>query len=93
MASLLTCPNGHRFDLTLVLETVGWTFFGGKDPFVLQDGSTVINSASGQTIVNIKPGSRLGIGEHFDVYGGYSLPLWGDKFYEQGMRFELRFAF
>jgi hypothetical protein len=85
--------DGDSFRVTTVLETVGWTFFGGKDAFALPDGVAAVNSATWQTIVNIKPGLRIGVGAHFDVYGGYAVPVTGDKFYEQGVRFEVRFVF
>jgi hypothetical protein len=79
--------------LTPVLETVGWTFLNGKDSFLLPDGTPVVNAAAGQTIINLKIGLRVGLGEHFDLYGGWSRPLTGDKFYEHSWRLEVRWAF
>ncbi|HYV37898.1 MAG TPA: hypothetical protein VE988_19590 [Gemmataceae bacterium] len=80
--------------LTPVLETVGWTFLHGGDPVVTPDGTFIgLANATGETIVNIKVGMRVGAGEHMDFYGGWSRPLTGDKFYEHEWRLEMRLLF
>jgi hypothetical protein len=83
----------EHFHITPVVEAVGWTFFGGKDLVVAPDGASVTVGATNQTILDVNLGLRVNVGGHFDVYGGYSLPVFGDKSYEEGFRVEVRFAF
>src|SRR5262245_9406397 len=58
--------NPHGFWANPVTEFVGWTFLGGKE-LILNDGTTAIVSARGDTIVNGKAGLRFGWGERLDM--------------------------
>lgn len=76
-----------------VTEVVGWTALNGKVANVPEVGPPVIHDATGDTIVNLKLGTRLKLGERFDVFGGYGRPLTGDTWYDDIVRFELRWMY
>jgi hypothetical protein len=83
--------------VTPVLETVGWTVFNGK----VSDENGFVKSASGETIVNIKAGVRVGFGDpckpgllnHSDVGVSYGRALTGDVWYKDIVRFEYRLSY
>src|SRR5262249_30284360 len=56
--------------LTPVAEVVGWTIFDGHQQ-VVGPGGFFTQSAVG-TIVNASLGVRFGLGDHADIYAGYS---------------------
>jgi hypothetical protein len=87
------CFENEWCRVTPVIETVGWTFLHGTDAFVGPDGIPTTRDATGETIVNLKVGMRLGIGEHCDIYGGWGRPLTGDRWYQNTWRLELRLVF
>jgi hypothetical protein len=73
-----------------VLEFVGWTVLDGKQT----DGQTgAILDASGDTIVNVKAGVRVGVGDYNSIYVGYGRALTGDVWYRDLVRVEYRLAF
>jgi hypothetical protein len=79
------------------LEVVGWTFLDGYK----SDATGVAVSASGDTIVNIKPGVRIGFGrqpvpammQKQSLYAGFGFPITGDQFYSTLFRLEYRYIF
>jgi hypothetical protein len=81
-----------RFVVTPVTEMVGWTFLNGKKIITpVPQGIDV--SAAGDTIVNLKVGTRfklLGVG---DLYIGYGHALTDQKMYRDIVRAELRLVF
>ncbi len=89
--------QGERATVIPTLEMVGWTFIGGQE-FNPVSG---IQSASGDTIVNIKPGVRIGIGrapapmamQQQSIYAGFGIPVTGDQFYSNLFRVEYRYVF
>jgi hypothetical protein len=89
--------QGRLLRVTPVLETVGWTVLSGKE--LASDGSVL--NASGDEIVNLKLGARIGCGEaagggvlnQSDIYIGYGRALTGDVWYKDIVRFELRLRF
>jgi hypothetical protein len=79
-----------------MLETMGWTFLNGQElnPYVGP------YSARGDTIINIKPGVRVGIGpsgpmmfQRNSIYAGFGIPITGDQFYSNLFRLEYRYVF
>ena len=78
--------------VTPVAEFVGWTVLGGKELAVAGPVATVLD-ASGDTIVNLKVGARVGIGEHSDLYFGYGRALTGAVWYKDILRLEYRLIF
>ena len=76
-----------------VAEVVCWTVLDGKQNVLSPFGVRTVEDAAGDTIVNVKAGLRVGLGEHLDVYGGYGRPVTGDRWYENIMRLELRWRY
>jgi hypothetical protein len=67
-------------------------------PAVLVDGVFVpadhfFQSASGDTIVNLKLGLRVYCGDHSDFYAGWGQALTGSRWYEDIARVEYRYKF
>jgi hypothetical protein len=82
-----------RYRITPVAEVIGWTVLSGKESFVTPSGEVGIADAAGDTIVNLKLGARIGLGERSDVYAGYGRSLTGDRWYENTFRLEYRLLF
>ncbi|HVV99542.1 MAG TPA: hypothetical protein VHB77_04340 [Planctomycetaceae bacterium] len=80
-----------------MLETMGWTFLNGQQ-FSPYSG---LSSARGDTIFNVKPGVRVGIGpangpmmfQRNSIYAGFGIPITGDKFYSNIFRLEYRYVY
>jgi hypothetical protein len=91
----LNCDLWHDggYWIAPVVEMVGWTVLSGKEGILPPDGVPEVESAAGQTIVNIKFGVRAGLGCNTDLYVGYGRPLTGDRWYENIIRVELRMHF
>jgi len=78
-------------------EAVGWTFLGGQKFNPLYGQS----SANGDTIFNIKPGVRIGLGDpngpmmmpSHSIYAGFGIPVTNEKFYNDLFRIEYRIVF
>ena len=88
-----------QFVVVPVLEIVGWTFIGGQKSSVkLRDSGQLPKTADGDTIVNVKPGIRIGwknpgdpVGfQRNSLYVGWARPISGDRFYENMARVEYR---
>jgi hypothetical protein len=80
--------------ITPVAELVGWTVLDGKANVgrVFPEPS-IVEDASGDTILNAKLGVRFKLGDLGDIYTGYGRPLTGDRWYENVFRFEFRLLF
>jgi YHS domain-containing protein len=86
-----------NFTVIPTLEMVGWTFLDGYK----SNTTGVAMSAAGDTIVNIKPGVRVGIGrdpgpammQKQSLYAGFGFPITGDQFYSTLFRLEYRYIF
>jgi hypothetical protein len=82
------------FQVTPVIELVGFTYLGGKESFALPGGlGSETKNASGDTILDAKVGAHLKIRDHADIYFGYGRPLTGTRAYENIYRLELRLFF
>jgi hypothetical protein len=79
--------------VTPVAEFVGWTVLGGKESVTAPSGLVSVEDADGQTILNVKLGVRVRLGERNDIYAGYGRPLTGDRWYENIFRLEYRLQF
>jgi hypothetical protein len=75
-----------------VVEVVGWTVLDGEARFSTPAG-VVVEDADGDTIVNVKVGSRFVIDHDRDFYIGYGRSLTGERWYEDILRAELRFRY
>lgn len=76
-----------------VVELVGWTVLEGKQAFLVAPSTVVIEDAAGDTIVNIKAGTRTALTPVSDLYVGYGHSLTGDRWYENILRAELRWTY
>lgn len=88
--------QGDSMSVIPTFETVGWTFLGGQK-FNPQSGQS---SANGDTIVNIKPGVRVGFGDagpammqSQSVYAGFGIPVTSEELYGELFRVEYRILF
>jgi hypothetical protein len=82
--------NCHHLRITPITEFVGWTVLGGKE-FEFPPGTT--KDAAGDTIVNVKLGGRLDVGERSSFYFGYGRALTGAVWYKEIYRAEYRIVF
>ncbi len=100
-APVLRYGAGLRYDLLRtdslrlapVAEFVGWTVLGGKEARLLPNGTAPVLGAAGVSIVNVKVGYRLDVGERFGVYAGYGRALTGERWYADTFRLEGRWLY
>lgn len=85
--------QSHDLTISPVVEAVGWSFLDGKEARVQQGGAETILSAAGDTIINMKMGVRMRVGERLNIYGGYGRAVTGEVLYKDLYRVEFRFAF
>jgi hypothetical protein len=85
--------NPDGFWATPVLEFVGWTVLGGKESVAQSPTLFAVQSAAGNTIVNMKVGLRFGFGTRTDFYAGYGRALTGATWYTDTFRVEFRLLF
>jgi len=85
--------RGHNVQLVPVVELIGWTFLSGKESAVLPSGQVLVRGAAGDTILDLKVGAHLKIGDSTDLFGGYGRALTGDRMYDNLLRIDLRFLF
>ena len=76
--------------VTPTLEMVGWTVLTGRQTDITT--TTLSSSASGDFIVNVKPGVRVRRNKH-SLYAGYGRALTGDVWYQDIFRVEYRLDF
>ena len=87
-----------NYSITPVIEMVGWTFIGGEK---FNPGVGAPESASGDTIINVKPGVRFGFGgdsslvglQRHSIYAGWGHAITSDRLYEDLFRLEYRWLF
>jgi hypothetical protein len=78
-----------------VVEVVGWTVLDGlASRSVDGTGATaLVKDATGDTIVNLKAGTRVYFSRCDSFYAGYGRALTGDAWYEDIVRLEYRRTF
>jgi hypothetical protein len=89
--------QGRKTTIMPTIEVVGWTFLNGQKFSPIYGQS----SASGDTIVNVKPGVRIGLGDapgpammqKHSVYAGFGVPVTNEQFYGDIFRLEYRILF
>lgn len=89
--------QGQRMVVTPTFESVGWTFLGGQK--LNADGT--VDSASGDTIINVKPGVRVGWGDvnapsgqqRQSLYFGWGHAVTDQALYQNIYRVEYRVLF
>lgn len=82
----VTIYSSEAFQVTPVVELVGWRVLGGFQTAAVLD-------ASDTNIVNLKVGTRLGFGARSSVYVGYGHALTDAVWYDDLVRLEYRFDF
>ena len=101
-AALFDAPNNRtatatRITLAATRIVVGWTFLNGQKFSPIYGQS----SAAGDTIVNVKPGVRIGLGDapgpammqKHSIYAGFGVPVTNEQFYSDIFRLEYRILF
>lgn len=81
------------FRLVPVAEAVGWTALAGKATARHPSGAVTVEDAAGNTIVNLKLGLRVKLGDRGDLAPSVGRPLTGDRWYETVYRLEFRLFF
>jgi hypothetical protein len=89
--------RGENIVVTPTFESVGWTFLGGQQ----FNATSGLQSASGDTIVNIKPGVRIGLSDldapsgqqRHSLYFGWGHAVTSQQFYSDIYRVEYRILF
>jgi hypothetical protein len=76
-----------------VAELVGWTVLNGKESLLHPSGLGSVEDAAGDTILDIKFGVYLKLGQFGDIYTGYGRPLTGNRWYENVYRVQFRLYF
>jgi len=96
---------GYRFldrpgnrHVTGIIEVVGWSVLNGQKTILVQNtagepGIPRDISAAGDTIINIKPGLRFGLGPWSDFYIGYGRGVTGNPWYNDIIRAEYRILY
>jgi hypothetical protein len=79
--------------ISAVAELVGWTVLDGMTAFSPTPGTSIIEDAEGDTIVNAKLGMRWRISPVSDLYGGYGQAVTGETWYDRTVRLEFRRSF
>ena len=85
--------GSDAFRVVPVAELVGWTALGGRVAVVPESGVPAVRDAIGDTIVNVKLGTRFKFGDRTDLFAGYGRPLTGDTWYDDTVRLELRWMY
>jgi hypothetical protein len=78
--------DGEQFQLSPVIELVGWNVTGGQET-----GSPL--DASGINIVNLKIGARMSFHARDSIYVGYGKALTSADWYDNIVRVEYRHSF
>ncbi|MGE3779314.1 MAG: hypothetical protein AB7F89_19155, partial [Pirellulaceae bacterium] len=81
------------WQVTPVVEFVGWTVLGGLASASVGPGQFAVTPAEGTTIVNFKAGLRTQVGANSDLYAGWGHPLTDANWYENTVRVELRWYY
>jgi hypothetical protein len=72
-----------------VVEGLGWTAVDGLKSQLTPNGP-LVQSAAGDTIINLKVGVRTRVGPNSDVYVGYGQVLTDQRWYQDILRVEFR---
>jgi hypothetical protein len=76
-----------------IVEAIGWSVLDGRESRLMPDGTTAVEDAGGTTIVNLKIGARLEMGNGFGLYAGYGRAITGERWYREIVRVELRWLY
>jgi hypothetical protein len=85
--------DGPDWRLAPTLEAIGWSVLNGQESRLLPGGRVATLDATGTTVVNLKVGARLDLGERFGVYAGYGRAVTGERWYRDVFRVEFRWLY
>jgi len=85
--------DGDGWQLAPIAEAIGWTVLGGHESRLLPTGRSAVLDSNGTTVVNVKLGARLDVGERFGVYAGYGRAVTGERWYRDVFRVEFRWLY
>ena len=74
-------------------EAIGWTVLDGRESRLLPDGRVATLDSDGTTVVNVKLGARLDVGEQAGLYAGYGRAVTGGRWYRDVFRVEFRWLY
>ena len=84
---------GDGWRLAPTLEAIGWSILGGRESRLMPDGTVGVRDAGGTTVVNLKLGARLDLGEQAGFYAGYGRAVTADRWYRDVFRIEFRWLY
>ena len=82
--------DGDGWRLAPTAEAIGWTVLGGHESRLLPDGRSAVLDSNGTTVVNVKLGARLDLGDRAGLYAGYGRAVTGERWYRDVFRVEFR---
>jgi hypothetical protein len=85
--------DGDGWQLAPTLEAIGWSVLNGAESRLLPNGRVATLDSTGTTVVNLKVGARLDVGERFGVYAGYGRVVTGERWYRDVFRVEFRWLY
>ncbi|MGE3806964.1 MAG: hypothetical protein AB7K24_20060 [Gemmataceae bacterium] len=85
--------HNDRWWISPVTEFVGWTVLNGGTPVTLAPATVIFDDARGDTILNVKVGTRITYDQNKQFYIGYGRALTGSHWYEDILRLEYRLTF
>jgi hypothetical protein len=85
--------DGDGWRLAPIAEAIGWTVLGGSESRLLPDGRTAVVDSAGTTVVNVKLGARLDVGDRASLYAGYGQAVTGDRWYRDVFRVEFEWLY
>jgi hypothetical protein len=99
--SVLRYGLGTRYDLwerapvrfAPTVEFIGWTVLAGQQSRLAPVGTSVPQSAAGVTVVNVKVGARVDVGDRLGFYAGYGRAMTGEEWYADIFRIEMRWLY
>jgi hypothetical protein len=85
--------DGPGWQLAPTLEAIGWSVLNGQESRLLPTGRVTTLDSTGTTVVNLKVGARLDVGERFGLYAGYGRAVTGERWYRDVFRIEVRWLY
>lgn len=79
--------------LAPIVEAIGWYCLNGNESRLIAPGVVSVRDATGISVVNLKVGVRLDLGERAGLYVGYGRAVTGDRWYSDIVRAEFRWLY
>jgi len=85
--------DGAGWRLAPIAEAIGWSVLGGSESRLLPTGRSAVVDSAGATVVNVKLGARLDLGNQASIYAGYGQAVTGDRWYRDVFRVEFEWLY